>query len=186
MLAASEDAIAIVVALAVKLVFGAICAAIARNRGRSAGGWFFIGVLLDCFGLILVLVLPDLKQQEGRLRRQEQENRRLREQLAKERQVSDQRHGHVERRLGAHDQALGVDTSAPDALPYSAPPPLPLTNGETWFYARGQERLGPVSAATIRHLLQARAIARETLVWREGMADWLPVAKTDEFRGDVA
>lgn len=184
MLAVNDEG-ALLIALVFKVVFGAICAAIANNRGRSAVGWFFIGLAIDCFGLILVLVLPDLRQQEERLRRHELENRRLREQLSKERQVADQRHGHVERRLGAHDQALGLDTAGPDALPAGgAPPPLPYV--AQWYYARGKERLGPVSAETIRHLLQARAIAGETLVWREGMADWSPAARTDEFRGDVA
>ena len=183
MLALSDDT-TLLISLSANLVMAVITAIIANSRGRSAVGWFFVGFLAGCIGLILVLVLPDVKQQEAQMRRQEQENRRLREQLAKERQVADQRQGHVERRLGAHDQALGVDTSSPDALPpASAPPPLPLTDGATWFYARGQERLGPVTADTIRHLMHAKAIARDTLVWRDGMTDWTPAAKTDEFRG---
>jgi hypothetical protein len=160
--------------LIVGVVFGIVCALIASSRGRSPVAWFFLGLFLACIALVLVLVLPDLKQMETQLRQQELENRRLREQLAKERQVADQRHQNVERRLGAHDQALGLDT---------AEPPL-LANAGVWYYARGNERLGPVAAETIRHLLQAQAIRGDTLVWREGMADWAPVRTTDEFGRD--
>jgi hypothetical protein len=183
---ASEDATVLLISLVVHVVLGIVTASIAANRGRSGVGWFFIGIIAGCVGVILALVLPDLRQQEAQMRRQELENRRLREQLAKERQVADNRHGHVERRLGVHDQALGVDTAPAAALPGGAGAPPPLPSPSTWFYARGQERLGPVPAETIRQLLQARVIAADTLVWREGMADWQPLSHTDDFRGDVA
>lgn len=183
---ASSDSGVILFAFLFKAVFGGICAAIAGGRGRSAVGWFFIGLLFDCFALILLLVLPDLRRQEETVRRTELENRRLREQLAKERQVADQRHGHVERRLGAHDEALGLDTSQPPQLAAAAEAPPALPGGKQWFYARGQERLGPVSEETVRHLLQARAIDGKTLVWCAGMANWLEARLTSEFQGDAA
>ena len=179
----------IAINLGVAAIFGIICAVIAAGRGRSAVGWFFVGFFASCIGLILVLVLPDLKKEEEKQRRQSLETRRLQEQLAKERQIADQRHGLVERRLGAHDQALGLDTGAPDPLltNAAAPPALPSSpTGAPWFYARGTERMGPVTAETIRHLLRAKAIDSETLVWRDGMPDWTAVVKTEEFRGDVA
>lgn len=184
MLAISDEG-ALVANLVVMLVFGGICAAIAAGRGRSAVGWFFIGMFAPCLGLILVLVLPDMKVQEDRERRRAQENRKLREQLSKERQVSDQRHQHVEARLGAHDEVLGLDTSAPPALP-AASAQAQLTNGDQWFYARDGERQGPVSAETVRHLLQAKAIDGDSLIWSEGMQDWLPLRDVDGFRGDVS
>ena len=189
MLAANEEVVlGLIFYLAMPCIFGAICASIANGRGRSGLGWFFVGFFAGCIGLILVLVLPDLKVQEAERRRQEQENRRLREALSKERQVADQRHGHIERRLTVHDQAIGVDTSAPPALAdAAAAPALPASaSGARWYYARGKERMGPVSEETVRHLLQAGAIRGDTLVWREGMADWTKAAGVDEFRGDVA
>lgn len=177
----------VIAQLSIWVVFGLICALVANGRGRNPVGWFFIGAFLACFGLILLLVLPDLKLQEQKERQRELETRRLREQLLKERQVADHRHGNVERRLGAHDQALGLDTAATPALGNgqgAVPPQLP--NQSQWFYARGKERLGPVSAETIRHLLQAGAIQRQTLVWSEGMPDWIALDATTEFRGDSA
>lgn len=187
MFAASDDAVALIVQLVVGLVFAGITSAIAVGRGRSGLGWFCVGFFTGCIGLIILLCLPDQKVEDARRRQQDLTNRRLREQLAKERQVADQRHSHLERRLGAHDQALGLDTSErTELLPEQAssgPPPLA---GGQWYYARDKERLGPVSAETIRHLLQARAIDRKTLVWREGMADWQALETTGEFDGEVA
>ncbi|MCK5942438.1 MAG: DUF4339 domain-containing protein [Planctomycetes bacterium] len=184
-LARMNDGGVVAIQLGSWLIFGIICAMIAANRGRSAVGWFFIGVFLSCIGLILVLCLPDLKKAEERERRQRLENRRLREQLAKERQVSDSRHHTVERRLGAHDEALGLDTATPPELTHSAAA-AQLTGGTQWFYARDNERQGPVSAETIRHLLQAKAIDADTLIWSEGMSDWTAVRETEEFGGDLA
>jgi len=181
MLAATE---ALFIQLLVCAVFGGICAAIASGRGRNTLGWFCVGVVLQCFGIILILVLPDLTVEEERRRRHSLETRRLREQLAKERQVADERHSHVERRLGVHDQALGVDTARPPELTNTAAPPA-LPNAGVWFYARGQDRLGPVAAETIRHLLQAQVLNSRSLVWREGMADWQPLGSVDEFAGEV-
>ena len=183
-LSVSSDG-AVVINLLVIAVFGGICAAIAAGRGRSPIGWFFIGVFTQCIGIILVLVLPDMKQQQEREQRQRQETRKLREQLLKERQVADQRHQHIERRIGAHDEALGLDTYNPPELTNS-PAAMQLGNGVQWFYARNNEQQGPVSAETIRHLLAAGAIDRNSLVWAEGMSDWAPIASVDSFRGDVA
>src|SRR5690606_15223390 len=125
------------------------------------------------------------KLQEQREQRQRVETRKLREQLMKERQVSDQRHQHVERRLGAHDEALGLDTSKPPELPNSVSA-AQLTNSDLWFYARDETRQGPVSSETIRHLITARAIDGSTLVWSEGMHDWAPLDNIDAFRGDLS
>jgi hypothetical protein len=183
MLSAADDGF-VFIQLLVVVVFGGICATIAAGRGRSPVGWFFIGVFTQCVGLILVLVLPNMKVQEEREKRQHRETRKLREQLQKERQVSDQRHNHVERRLGAHDESLGLDTSTPPGLPNSDAAPQ-LGNAHQWFYARDNERQGPVSEETIRHLLTAKAIDRDSLVWRDGMPDWTPAGDLEQFRGDV-
>ncbi len=171
--------------IGVSLVFGVLCALIASGRGRSGIGWFFVGFFLSCIGLVLVLVLPNLKEEHEGHQNHQLEARRLREQLAKERQIADQRHSQIDRRLGAHDQALGLRTDeAPELAGYAAPPELP--DRDLWFYARGKERLGPVSADTLRHLLQAKAIDRGTLLWCEGMPDWVPLAKVEQFGGDLA
>jgi hypothetical protein len=166
------------------LLFATVCALLATGRGRSGLAWFALGLVFQCFALVLLLVLPDLNEQRSRYEELDQNTRRLREQLAKERQVADRRHQQVQHRLGQHDQALGIDSLAPAGLGAGEPPPLP--DDVMWYYGRGQERCGPVSGDTLRHLLQAKAIHRDTLVWCDAMPDWAPLRSIAAFRADLS
>lgn len=182
MLASSGDAL---VQIVFALAFAIACALIANNRGRSSVAWFFIGFFFSCLALIILLCITDLKQEEERDRRHQQETRRLREQIAKERQVADSRHAEVGRRLVAHDQVLGVDTANVPELTSTASKSLSGGAGQ-WFYALDGQRLGPVSQETIAHLLKAGAIDRESLVWQQGMAGWTPLGDVPELSGGAA
>ncbi len=42
-----------------------------------------------------------------------------------------------------------------------------------WYYVRNNQRIGPVDEAAIISLIQNGTILRQTLVWKEGMADWI-------------
>ncbi len=44
----------------------------------------------------------------------------------------------------------------------------------SWYYAVGQEQKGPITEAQLQALAKDGAITGETLVWREGLADWQP------------
>lgn len=46
-----------------------------------------------------------------------------------------------------------------------------------WYYAQGTEQRGPCSDAEFEALIQAGTIAPTTLVWREGMPNWQPLAQ---------
>ncbi|MCR9245240.1 MAG: DUF4339 domain-containing protein [bacterium] len=193
--------IAFLVVAAIYGVFGIICAVIAPSRGRSALGWFFIGVALQCIGIILLLLLPDLKVEAAKQRRREEESRKLRELLKKERQVSDNRHAAHRNRLGAHDRALGLDTStaeeqallgdsgagggSPRALPPA--PPLPADAAASaepvWHYAEAGQQRGPVPASKLRLLWREGRVSDDTLVWRQGLSDWTAIADLPEFNG---
>jgi hypothetical protein len=43
-----------------------------------------------------------------------------------------------------------------------------------WYYVEGGQQQGPVSDAELEGKSRAGAITPETLVWREGMANWQP------------
>ncbi len=43
-----------------------------------------------------------------------------------------------------------------------------------WYYADGTQQQGPVSEADFAQLVQAGKVTDQTMVWREGMADWQP------------
>lgn len=47
-----------------------------------------------------------------------------------------------------------------------------------WYYASGAEQKGPVSEQELQGLIQQGAVNAQTLVWREGMANWEPYGNT--------
>jgi len=47
-------------------------------------------------------------------------------------------------------------------------------NDSTWWYAQGDQRLGPVPWATLQSLAQSGVIQRDTLIWTGRMAAWQP------------
>jgi hypothetical protein len=42
----------------------------------------------------------------------------------------------------------------------------------SWYYAEGGQQAGPVNDAQLEELVRAGKVLPETLVWREGMANW--------------
>lgn len=48
-----------------------------------------------------------------------------------------------------------------------------------WFYESGGERRGPVTAVEMLALHQRGEIADQTLVWRDGLADWIALASSE-------
>ncbi len=48
-----------------------------------------------------------------------------------------------------------------------------------WFYDDSGSRVGPVTESDIKGLLKISKIGHGTLVWRTGMADWVPVESSE-------
>lgn len=46
-----------------------------------------------------------------------------------------------------------------------------------WFYAKGDQRVGPIDESELQSLVQNGTIVNETLVWRAGMSQWQPYAE---------
>jgi uncharacterized RDD family membrane protein YckC len=44
----------------------------------------------------------------------------------------------------------------------------------SWYYAENNERRGPIEDAAFEALVSAGTITPQTLVWKEGMAEWTP------------
>jgi len=59
-------------------------------------------------------------------------------------------------------------------------PPLP-TDDEVWFYSSHQQVHGPVSLGTMRHLIVSAQVLSASLVWKEGMPQWTPLAQVSEL-----
>ena len=47
-----------------------------------------------------------------------------------------------------------------------------------WYYVQNNQRFGPFDEATIQNLVQNQTINANTLVWQDGMADWMPLQAT--------
>jgi uncharacterized RDD family membrane protein YckC len=46
--------------------------------------------------------------------------------------------------------------------------------GATWYYAVGQDRAGPMNITMLRQMLASGQIPAQSLVWCEGMPNWIP------------
>mgnify|MGYP005672201433 CR=1 FL=1 len=167
--------------------FGIACAGIAEGRGRSSVGWFFLGFFFSWMALVALAILPDETKVKARERNLREENRRLRERVAKDRMVADDRHRGLAARLDVHDRALGVDTSDRVEIEGAAePPPLPAATLQredllraVWYFVDDAESCGPIPFADLRRMWRENEISTDTLVWRTGMDDWSSVRRVD-------
>lgn len=176
--------------LVIMLIGGAISAFIAHSKGRNVVGWFFFGFLLPLIGIIVALVVSDLKEEERHRAHAQAERRRLKEQLRQEQIKNESFQRHATHRLDSHDQVLRIDTrraagldggGAPPVLSRGVPPPLagePLA----WHYAARGEPLGPVTESELRDMLESGELATSTLVWKDGFPTWVPARTLAEFR----
>jgi hypothetical protein len=180
------------------VIFAAITGTVAHFKGRNVLGWTLLG-LLGVVPLIIVACLPNAKEQQERDAYQAEENRRLREQLRQERIKSDAFRQHAAARLDAHDQHLGLDTRAigptltggaamGELGPGSAAADPALTSAPNltdprWYYGRQGKTIGPVNASEISDLIRLQIVTRDTLLWSEDMADWLPAGDVAAFTG---
>jgi hypothetical protein len=55
----------------VSLILGALCAVSAKSRGRPPFIWFFVGLLLGWIGVLILFILPVLKEEEKKEEQQE-------------------------------------------------------------------------------------------------------------------
>lgn len=47
-----------------------------------------------------------------------------------------------------------------------------------WFYVSGKDELGPIAESEMVQMLQSGDIGPRTIVWSEGMGDWIPLKDT--------
>ena len=74
-------------------------------------------------------------------------------------------------------QSDGSETEAPES---TAEVPVSIESEQKeWFYEQGGTQQGPVSGETIRGMVSSGIIPQDGLVWKEGLADWIPFEKTE-------
>lgn len=109
----------------------------------------------------------------GPFQREQLEALRRRGQLARFHEVSRDQETWI---LASSLPALFASTSrsapaaaAPDPIPTVQPAPV------GWFYSSGQRPVGPVGKEELVGLLKSGRIDSKTLVWTEGLANWIPL-----------
>lgn len=55
------------------------------------------------------------------------------------------------------------------------------TMSEQWFYLSGEEQVGPYPGEQLHELVSGNFIQRETLLWTEGMTEWLPAEQIENL-----
>ncbi|QQS09927.1 MAG: RDD family protein [Phycisphaerales bacterium] len=55
-----------------------------------------------------------------------------------------------------------------------------------WYYALGSSRFGPVPMGRLVELIRVGQVRPETLVWREGMGDWVAARSVAELQATLA
>jgi hypothetical protein len=73
--------------------------------------------------------------------------------------------------------ALGKQMETP-MKPSGGPPPIPVL----FFVAESGTHTGPYPMDTLAVKARDGSLARETLVWREGMAEWTPAGAAPELQ----
>jgi len=55
-----------------------------------------------------------------------------------------------------------------------------------WYYSKNGVQLGPVGQAELRAKIATGEVSPAELVWRDGMADWVPASQVPELTGQAA
>lgn len=54
-----------------------------------------------------------------------------------------------------------------------------------WYYSKNGTQLGPISQSELIAKLSSGEVTSADLVWKDGMADWIPAAQVAELRANV-
>jgi uncharacterized membrane protein len=55
-----------------------------------------------------------------------------------------------------------------------------------WHYVQNGQACGPIATAALQALLQNGSIGPETLVWQQGMTNWVPARSVADFTASIA
>ncbi|GEM_PF-1024591 len=48
---------------------------------------------------------------------------------------------------------------------------------QQWYYAKGEQKIGPITAGELKRLAENAELLPDDLVWREGLRDWMPAKR---------
>jgi hypothetical protein len=56
---------------------------------------------------------------------------------------------------------------------------------QSWWYAKDNQKLGPYPIDKIESMYAEEIISDKTLIWQEGMSDWLPLAEVESLKNTL-
>lgn len=62
----------------------------------------------------------------------------------------------------------------------AVPPPMPMQS--SYFYAVNGQQMGPVSFDKLKELFAGRTVNKDTLLWKQGMANWTALKDIEELK----
>lgn len=137
------------------LILGTICAYIARNRNRNPYIWFFVGLFLGIFGLIILFIIPTKKQEELAP-------------ILSSSQLSNPPLPHFETTMNAQ----GSSSESPEHA---------MTKN-LWYYLDDENKqYGPMSFFAFKQAWENDQIKSSTFVWSEEMENWKPLEELQEI-----
>lgn len=87
----------------------------------------------------------------------------------------------------ADDTAGEEDWPGPNGHAAAAPPAAVEGADEAdWYVAVGDEQVGPLTPTEVQGRWEAGDISPDSLVWKPGMADWMPLSTVDELKDLIA
>jgi len=78
--------------------------------------------------------------------------------------------------------ALADEPALGHARPIADARALVAHQSTSWFIARGDTHQGPLNHADLQRMLNTGEVGLNTLVWKEGMANWAPASDIPELR----
>ena len=73
-----------------------------------------------------------------------------------------------------------------DAAKVFASSAEPAPAATEWYVAIGQAQVGPLPLPEVKRKWEAGDVGPDSLVWRPGMADWLPLSSVSDLAGYLA
>lgn len=151
----------------VLLLIGVATGYLAKQRGRDPITWFLVGCILGLLGLLILFVFPsmaDVKPEEEEEEPEEIDYEDVEEE---------------EEPFEEEPEPLAV-ASAPMAEE-STPEEEPEEEITEWYYVNAErDQEGPFSHEELQKLHADGIITDETLIWTDGMEDWLPYSDASQ------
>jgi len=81
---------------------------------------------------------------------------------------------------GMMQPQMGVQQQTSMQQGHMMPPPIPAA--VSYYYASNGQQVGPVSFEQLRSLFANRTVNKDSLVWKQGMANWASIKDVEELK----